>query len=60
MISRADCLSECVLNGNVDPHGNSCCLGGTLEEERGSRDVNEEKAGQRLSHFGVLGESHVN
>lgn len=45
MILRVDCFLECVLNGNVDFYGNSCCFGGILEEERGSRDVNEEKVG---------------
>lgn len=34
MISRANCISEHVLNGTTCPQGNLCYLGGTLKEER--------------------------
>lgn len=34
MISRANCISEHVLNGTTCPQGNLCYLGGTLEEGR--------------------------
>lgn len=61
MISRADCISERGLNGNMGPQGNMCYLGGTLEEGRESKDISEEKACEKtLSHLGVLRESHIN
>lgn len=43
MISRADCISEPVSNGNRSPRGNLCYLGSSLGEESGSTDRNEEK-----------------
>lgn len=44
MILRADCILECVLNGNMSPQKNLCYLGGTLEEGRGNKDKRQEKA----------------
>lgn len=61
MISRADCISEHGLNGNMGPPGNVCYLGVTLEEGRGSKDTSEERGGKKiLSHLDVLRESHIN
>lgn len=47
MISRADCISEHVLNGNMSPQGNLCYLGCTLKEGRGNKDTGEGKANKR-------------
>lgn len=61
MISRADCISERGLNGNMGPPGNVCYLGGTLKEGRGSKDTSEGRGGKKiLSHLDVLRESHIN
>jgi hypothetical protein len=66
MISRSDCISEHILNGNMSPQGNLCYHGGSLEEERGNKDTSEEKADKwtisvkKGIHLSVHKKNHIN
>lgn len=51
MILGADCISEHVLNGNMNPQGDLCYFGWTLEERRGSHDTSKEKEDKKAVIF---------